>query len=245
MKAFTKKLSRIAVVYRDAGIRGISSRLIGRTLRSIGCDDPKHAEWLREKAVADNAFDEVNGTLTGGVKEIFDLKIVGKNARHGLSHIATDPAAFLGLIGELDIDFASHTFIDLGSGRGRALLLATSLPFRRVIGVEFASELHESAKHNLAAFAANGGDISRISLILGDAADYSFPDEPLVIYMFNPFSSSMVRQVAENVLASWRGMPRSIKIFYMNPQHLTEVTGAGWEAVEVGMGRAVFVPKEG
>lgn len=244
MKAFTKKLSRIAVVCRDAGIGGISSRLIGRTLRSIGCDDPKHAKWLREKAVADNAFDEANGTLTGGVEEIFDLRIVGGNARHGLSHIATDPAAFLGLIGKLDIDFASHTFIDLGSGRGRALLLATSLPFRRIIGVEFASEFHESAKHNLVAFAANGGDISRISLIMDDAAAYSFPNEPLVIYMFNPFSSRIVRQVAENALASWRGMRRPIKIFYMNPLHLHEVTEAGWEAVEVGVGRAVFVPKE-
>jgi hypothetical protein len=237
-----KRINRFVAVYSDFGIKGISSRLFRRASRLIGRDDPKHTAWLRRKSATDGEFDAANGTRTGGVEEIFNFKIAGENARYGLSHIASDPAAFIDSVGKLDIDFGSHTFIDLGSGKGRALMLAAKLPFRHIIGVEFAAELHEAAKANLAAFASNGGDVSRVSLLLEDAASYSFPNEPLVIYMFNPFGSKIVRQVAENALASWRAAPRSIQIFYVNPLHLSDVAAAGWRVAEVGQGRARLVP---
>jgi hypothetical protein len=41
------------------------------------------------------------------------------------------------------------TFIDLGSGKGRALLMASAYPFKRIIGVEFMPELHRVAQENI------------------------------------------------------------------------------------------------
>jgi hypothetical protein len=46
-------------------------------------------------------------------------------------------------------DVSGYTFIDMGSGKGRMLLLAAEPPFRRIIGVEFASDLDALARSNV------------------------------------------------------------------------------------------------
>ena len=238
-----RKLNRIASVYRDAGVAGISSRLLRRLRRLAGRDDPQHARWLQQKQAADAAFDAANGTQTGGIQEIFALDVVGENSRHGLSHIASDPGEFARMIAELDIDPRAATFIDLGSGKGRALLLASAFPFRRIIGVEFAREFHETADANIrAASAGASADLRRIELVCGDAATYALPMEPLVIYLFNPFGSAVVRLCAENAIASWRRAPRPVSVLYMNAIHLADFVEAGWKLRDRKGGYAHLVP---
>ena len=46
-------------------------------------------------------------------------------------------------------DFRDFIFIDLGSGKGRALLMASDYPFRRIVGVELLPQLHRAAQDNL------------------------------------------------------------------------------------------------
>ena len=41
------------------------------------------------------------------------------------------------------------TFLDLGSGKGRTLLMASDYPFRRIVGVELLHSLHQIAQENL------------------------------------------------------------------------------------------------
>src|SRR5690348_8785344 len=43
----------------------------------------------------------------------------------------------------------ADVFVDLGSGKGKALLIAGQLSFKRVIGVELDQELSESARSNI------------------------------------------------------------------------------------------------
>jgi SAM-dependent methyltransferase len=243
MLTVVRKFDRFITVYQEAGLMGAGSRLLRRIRQLFGGDDPKHAEWLRQKTDADIEFDAVNGTATGGVQNLFELNIIGDNARHGVSHIASDPNSFTQLMRGLNIDLSSYSFVDLGSGKGRALMLAASFPFHRIVGVEFAAELHDAAQANLSAFAKNGSDVSRITLFLGDAASYPFPIEPLIIYLFNPFGSTIVRRVAENALASWRGAPRDVQILYMNPVHLSDFVELGWVVMDTIHGCARLVPR--
>jgi hypothetical protein len=240
---FLRKLNRVVVVYQDLGLAAVASRLRRRFNQVVGHDDPAHAEWMRYKVSADATFDAAYGTQTGGIQEISDFKIVGENARYGLSHIASDPSYFAEMMADLHLDLSNFTFIDLGSGKGRALMLASALPFRRLIGVEFCSELHEAAIENFATFAASKSAESQVELVYGDAAAYAFPVEPLVIYLFNPFGSSVIRQVADNAFASWRNAPRPVHVLYMNPVHLTDFTDAGWRlSNSVTKGYAHLVP---
>src|SRR5579862_5607431 len=45
--------------------------------------------------------------------------------------------------------YSEYTFLDIGSGKGKILFLAAEYPFRRVLGIEFALELHQQAQQNI------------------------------------------------------------------------------------------------
>src|SRR5947208_15284999 len=65
----------------------------------------------------------------------------------------TEPAAFHEMLGGLQGVMSEHgvtglsdfTFIDLGSGKGRTLLMASDYPFRRILGVELLAGLDQLA----------------------------------------------------------------------------------------------------
>jgi len=88
--------------------------LLRRLLAIFGREDETHAAWIRQRTEADIAFDTANGTTTGDVQELFELNIVRDGARYGVSHIASDPNAFLQMTGRLNVGFSNCTFVDLG-----------------------------------------------------------------------------------------------------------------------------------
>ena len=79
-----------------------------------------------------------SGQLEG--VDLHDLTIDSPNAVLGGSHIATGPHQFASAMSGLDIDPRGCTFVDLGSGKGRALIMAAGYPFACIVGVEFAEE---------------------------------------------------------------------------------------------------------
>jgi len=125
-------------------------------------------------------------------------------------------------------------FIDLGSGKGRVLLLASEYPFKRIIGVEFMPELHRAAQENIAKFAAaNPSDPSMESICI-DARDFRFPAEPLVVYLFNPFPEPVFAAVMDNLHRSIIQTPRVVYIAYRFPEFENLLLQAGWLEKVVG-----------
>ncbi|HEV3039978.1 MAG TPA: hypothetical protein VHA33_19590 [Candidatus Angelobacter sp.] len=94
----------------------------------------------------------------------------------GSPYFATEPWLFGEMMQALPIHFAEFTFIDLGSGKGRALLMASKYPFRKIIGVEFMPDLNKYAKQNTSG-------LSQIVSLEMDARDFEFPAGPLVVYL--------------------------------------------------------------
>lgn len=101
-----------------------------------------------------------------------------------------------------------HTFIDLGCGKGRILILANQLGFPRVIGVERSSSLAKIAL----------GNVSRLhipaEIIKHDASSYQFPNKPIVVYMYNPFG----RRTMEKVVANLHQHQFSVHVIYVQPE---------------------------
>src|ERR1700691_4568599 len=64
----------------------------------------------------------------------------------------TEPGLFHEMIDAMcehnHIDLSEFVFVDLGSGKGRTLLMASDYPFQRIVGVELLPALHETAKGN-------------------------------------------------------------------------------------------------
>src|SRR5580704_15196620 len=67
------------------------------------------------------------------------------NTGEAYPYLPTKVAVFRESFSRLALRYETFTFMDAGSGKGRVLLLASSLPFRRILGVEIVPELHEVA----------------------------------------------------------------------------------------------------
>jgi SAM-dependent methyltransferase len=106
------------------------------------------------------------------------------------------------------------TFIDLGSGKGRVLLMASDYPFQKIIGVELMPELYRAAQKNIAGYSTDRQQCRQIETVCMDARDFQFPDGPLVVYLFNPFSESTFAQVLENLRRSVEAVPRTAYVAY-------------------------------
>jgi predicted RNA methylase len=129
----------------------------------------------------------------------------------------TEPSLFHEMLNALKIDFREFTFIDLGSGKGRVLLMAADYPFRRIVGVELLPELNRVAQENLNQYKSDSQQCFAIESILGDAREFAFPPEPTVLYLFNPLPEEGLVQVIASLDRSLREEPRPMYVLYHNP----------------------------
>ena len=133
----------------------------------------------------------------------------------------TEPALFREMLASLlssaKFDFREFTFIDIGSGKGRALLMAADYPFRRILGIELLPELYRVAKENVAKYKSDSQQCFAIDCLLGDACEFAFPPEPTVLYLFNPLPESGLVTLIGNLEQSLRAHPRPVFVLYHNP----------------------------
>ena len=114
-------------------------------------------------------------------------------------------------------DFHDFIFIDLGSGKGRTLLMASDYPFRRIVGVELLPVLHQAAQENLREHKSESQKCFALESICADATEFSFPAEPTVLYLFNPFPEAGLRRMIASLEQSLREHPRAAFVLYHNP----------------------------
>jgi hypothetical protein len=110
------------------------------------------------------------------------------------------------------IDFERYGFLDFGSGKGRVLLAASQFPFKSVLGVEFAIELHKTAENNIRQYRRAKVRCGALKSILADATAFELPSIPLVLYFFNPFSGPVLAAVIANIERSLAIHPRELRI---------------------------------
>lgn len=144
----------------------------------------------------------------------------------------TDPAVFHEMIEDLrrrtNLDLAVFTFLDLGSGKGRILLMAADYPFQKIVGVELLPSLDAVAQENLRRYKSESQKCFFIESFCADAVTFSLPETPLVIYLFNPFPESGLRQFVGNLQHSFHKHPRTLYVLYYNPlmEHVLLESGA-------------------
>ena len=146
----------------------------------------------------------------------------------GGQYQASEPELFHEILQELPVSLEGFTFIDLGSGKGRTLLMASDLPFHRIIGVELLEELNQIASNNIA---SNRGEQQRcfnLEALCEDAREFQFPPEPLVLYLFNPFPEYALRTVLANLRASLVSLPREAYVVYHNLVHEEVFRSQAW-----------------
>lgn len=116
----------------------------------------------------------------------------------------------------LDIDPARDVFLDYGCGKGRAIIVAATYPFRRVIGVELADDLAVTARENMER-AAGKFRCNEVAVEIADATTFVVPPPVSVIHLFNPFSGAVLEAVVKQIHCSWESHPRPLTILYKTP----------------------------
>ncbi len=135
-------------------------------------------------------FDHDYGVTTHAVLFLTDLDpdAVGDAGAHATHYEAVPVADFRALLSLVPSDtIASATFVDVGAGMGRAMILAAEYPFKQVSGIELSPGLYEVAKENLTIARARGLRCHDIRLVRGDARIANYPPGDLIVFLFNPF----------------------------------------------------------
>jgi SAM-dependent methyltransferase len=143
-------------------------------------------------------------------------------------YFATEPWLFEQIMQALPIRFEDFVFVDIGSGKGRALLMAARHGFRNIIGVEFMPELHRAAEENIRKFGTSHPQAPQIQSACMNARDFQFPSGPLVVYLFNPFPEPVFAAVLSNLRESWRANSRPVFIAYRYPESERLLAESDW-----------------
>jgi hypothetical protein len=168
-------------------------------------------------------FDLRLGVDTAGVLEPTELTVRTGDAAEGTTYVGTQPRLARWWLTGLPRNRGGFTFVDMGSGKGRVLLFAAHAGFGRVVGVEFADELHATAAANARIASERGLSIEPV---LGDAGAFELPDDPLVIHFSNPFHEPVMVRFIANLTASYERRRRPVVVVYQQmtveqPGHVT------------------------
>jgi hypothetical protein len=166
----------------------------------------------------DARFDKKYNVETVGRVGLSDLTINSLNKVDGIYYEPTPEKVFHSIMGGLGIDYDDYEFVDFGSGKGRVILMASRYPFKKIVGVEFGSELAQSAKSNIENYKDPKQRCKNIKSICMDAVDFELPIGNIVLYFFNPFTSDVMSKIVDKINSSYYEMPRDIVVVYYHPQ---------------------------
>lgn len=137
----------------------------------------------------------------------------------GPDGIATEPSSYGTLRRALKDIGPKHrlgAFLDYGCGKGRVVVWASQQAFARVIGVEKSPLLcrlaHDNIRRRRGKFRRE-----RLEIVEADAADYPVPDDVTVVFLFNPFTGSVLRSAFQRIEASLLQSPRPLMVIYVRP----------------------------
>jgi SAM-dependent methyltransferase len=139
----------------------------------------------------------------------------------------TEPGLFREMMQALaaamgDKGFSNFTFLDLGCGKGRTLLMACEYSFQRVVGVELLPDLCRVAEENVRRLSPSK---CKVEVVCADARSFQFPPEPTVLYLFNPLPQSGLETLMRNLEVSLRQALREFYVLYHNPLLESAVAG--------------------
>jgi hypothetical protein len=180
-------------------------------------------------------FDQAHGTDTSGLVPAANLITGHINDEHVTAYYGVAPSILRTLIAQWretppPHPIHSYNFIDIGAGKGRAMLIASELPFRKVIGIELNPELATIAQANLdrwqTAHAADptANPLARTQLLQQDALTFRLPTTPCLAFLFHPFEAPVLRALLRRIETQFakqaitKKAPPAFDLLYVNAE---------------------------
>lgn len=128
---------------------------------------------------------------------------------------ATTVRHFRAVVAQVPGPLEGCSFLDIGSGKGRVVLLAMAWPFRRVEGVEYLPGLHATAADNLRRYRGRRG-ARAVALRCGDALEAPLPDGDLVVFFYNSMHGVMLEALLDRLEDRARASRHRLLFIYSN-----------------------------
>ena len=166
-------------------------------------------------------FDALHGTDTGALIPGDELATGHRHDRHITAYHGTAPSLFRKLMAQWQRQ-ARHplektAFVDVGAGKGRAMLLAGELPFRRIVGIELHPALAAAARRNVEQFAAKHvAPAMRVEE--ADVMRLRVPAGPCCVFLFNPFDLVLMDRFLDKLTRDFRGRESDLDLLYVNDE---------------------------
>jgi SAM-dependent methyltransferase len=226
----------IALLANDPGEPGLGMAALG-VFGKFSQAISWAVESIRERGVAttckivvntveDSFFDWRYGTETYRAVDCDQFESSLANRAHAVRYKATKARPFLALLRHLRLPEGS-TFVDVGSGKGRVLLLAARQNFKRVIGIEFSPTFCEQARKNIEIFRTKVQPLAPIEVTQADITQHEWRGDENVFFLYNPFDAVILGQFVENVRRSVGAHPRQIWLIYSAPLYASILGESG------------------
>jgi hypothetical protein len=133
-------------------------------------------------------------------------------------YVATTASLIYEILNYLALQADTFAFVDMGSGKGRALLVASEFAFVKIVGIELSSQLHRIAADNIKRYGPKTQQCTDFELHCMDVIDYDYGPEPPVLFLFDPFGRETLQGVIAKLEASLIARPRDAYVVYVYPQ---------------------------
>ena len=186
-------------------------------------------KWLHREffpaPVPTHPFDLEHGVDTSGLLFAEHLASGHPHDGHINAYWGTAPSGFRGILegwrqalADTPYGIEDYTFIDIGCGKGRVLMLASDVPFQRIVGVELSPALTAIAERNLAKWSTAPHPCSNIHVLNVDALATPIPDSPVVLYIYNSFNLYVMLPLLKRLQTLALARPMPIDLIYAQPQ---------------------------
>jgi len=206
-----------------------------RAARFLGRFGPRRFVQELAYRCGNGCCDRLLGVRTDGA---VSKAALGIEKPDSIDYVPVGYRALYAMLRKLPVDHAESVFLDFGAGKGRAVVIAATFPFKRVVGVELSERLAETARANVARMRRRRA--LDVEIHQADATRFRVPDDVNVIHFFNPFIGLDLRSVVGEIRASYERSPRAIHIIFFNDDRFeTIVAGETWLEKTYG---GVFYP---
>ena len=161
-------------------------------------------------------FDSQYGIETSGLVPAWMLRTGSQADAHAHAYAGCQPSCLRQALSVLPKP-ERLTFVDLGCGKGRALVVASERPFDHILGIELAPSLVAIAKRNSQAIRLMHPQRTTIEVSEGDASAASLPAGDLAIFLYHSFGRQLVQRLVDRIVDLGSQADRQIFFIYENP----------------------------
>jgi SAM-dependent methyltransferase len=133
-----------------------------------------------------------------------------------VSYIGSQPSVTRRAVSSL-LDIGDYTFVDIGCGKGRVVIISSEFPFKNIVGLEISPALARIARSNAIKVQRRFPDRPQIQIITGNGLDNLPTNGKIVFYIYHAFGPALMSELIHKIESALLLTLEHVFIVYHNP----------------------------